>query len=163
MKHFPGHGNSRSDSHAGIADVSKYWDKSELVPYKILLGEGVIDAIMTAHIINRKLDESGLPATLSEKIITGILRQEMGYQGVIISDDMQMHAISKYYGFAESIAMCINAGVDILMFSNNIKGANRYSPSNIHETIKGLVRSGKIKESRINESYARIMAMKVTR
>lgn len=161
VKHFPGHGSSLNDSHLGLVDVTKTWNEKEVQPYQALLDEGVIDAIMTAHIINRKLDSSGSPATLSKKIVTDYLRKKMGFKGVIISDDMQMHAISSYYGLDESIRKCINAGVDIIMFSNNIKGATKYTPSNVHAVIKRLVKEGKIPMQRINESYGRIMAMKV--
>lgn len=160
VKHFPGHGSSNTDSHLGLVDITSTWKKNELEPYISLIKEGMIDAIMTAHIINRKLDSSGLPATLSKKIVTDLLRNELKYQGVIISDDMQMHAISSYYGFEESIRKCILAGVDILMFSNNIKGAAQYTPSNVHATIKRLVKEGKISMDRINESYTRIMKLK---
>ena len=163
VKHFPGHGNSLSDSHLGMADVTKLWNQTELQPYKLLIEEGVVDAVMTAHIVNRKLDNSGLPATLSKKIVTELLRDSLRFNGVVISDDMQMHAISSYYGFEESIKKCIMAGVDILMFSNNIKGATNYEPSNIHATILRLVKNGDISIERINESYARIMSMKRTR
>jgi beta-N-acetylhexosaminidase len=160
VKHFPGHGSSNSDTHLGIADVSKTWHKKELVPYKMLIDKNMVDCIMTAHIVNRKLDSRGLPATLSKQIITGILREQMGYEGVVVSDDMQMHAISSYYGFEESIKKSINAGVDILMFSNNIKGADNYAPSNVHAVIKKLVLNGEIPMSRIEESFHRIMLMK---
>lgn len=160
LKHFPGHGNSKTDSHLGIADVSRYWKPNELIPYQKLIKRNKVDAIMTAHIINTQLDPSKLPATLSKKIITGKLRTKMGYNGVIITDDMQMGAISKYYGFKASIKKAILAGVDILMFSNNIPGASRYSASNVHATIKKMVLSGEIPRSRINESYNRIIKMK---
>ena len=160
LKHFPGHGNSRSDSHLGIADVSKYWNSKELIPYEKLIALQKVDAIMTAHIINTQLEPSKLPATLSEKIITDLLRNKMGYTGVIITDDMQMGAISKYYGFKESIKKALLAGVDILMFSNNIAGANQYSADNVHTTIKNMVLAGEIPVSRIDESFARIMKMK---
>ncbi len=160
LKHFPGHGNSRSDSHKGIADVSRYWKTNELLPYQKLIEKNKVDAIMTAHIINTQLEPSKLPATLSKKIITGTLRNELGYQGVIITDDMQMGAIAKYYGFKESIKKAILAGVDILMFSNNIPGANQYSASNVHSTIKKMVLSGSIPMKRINESYERVLKLK---
>lgn len=163
IKHFPGHGNSRTDSHKGLADVSKYWTKEELQPFKILIDEGKVDAIMTAHIINRQLDESGLPATLSEKMVTNLLRKQLGYDGVVISDDMQMHAISSFYGFDESIKRAINAGVDILIFSNNIDKATLYSAANIHSSIRKMVLRGDIKKERIDESYRRIMALKSKR
>ncbi len=160
LKHFPGHGNSKSDSHKGIADVSRYWKENELLPYQKMIAKNKVDAIMTAHIINTQLEPSKLPATLSKKIITGKLRNDLGYNGVIITDDMQMGAIAKYYGFKESIKKALLAGVDILMFSNNIPGANQYSARNVHATIKKMVLAGVIPMSRIDESYARILKMK---
>jgi len=160
LKHFPGHGNSRSDSHLGIADVSKYWSSKELIPYKILIDKNKVDMIMTAHIINTKLDGSKDPATLSPIVIQGLLRDKMGYNGVVVTDDMQMGAIAKHFGFRESIKKAINAGVDILMFSNNIPGASKYSATNIHKTIRSLVESGEVSAKRIDESYQRIISMK---
>lgn len=160
VKHFPGHGSSRTDSHLGLTDVSKYWSKKELRPYEMLIQDGVVDMLMTAHVVNRQLDDSGLPATLSKTILQDVLRKKLGFQGVIVSDDMQMHAISSNYGFEESIKMAILAGVDILMFSNNISQSNNYSPSKIHSTIRKMVEQGIIPEKRIDESYQRIMAFK---
>lgn len=156
-KHFPGHGNSRADSHKGLVDVSKYWKETELLPYKYLIAKNKLEAIMSAHIINNQLDKKGFPATLSKSIITDLLRNQLGFQGVVFSDDMQMHAISSYYGFEQSIQLAINAGVDILIFSNNIDKATQYSPENIHSTIKKLVQNGRIPIERIQESYQRIM------
>jgi beta-N-acetylhexosaminidase len=160
VKHFPGHGNSTTDSHLGVVDVTNTWKPEELIPYKLLIENNVADAVMTAHIVNGKLDESKLPATLSKKIITGLLRDSLHFTGVIFSDDMMMQAISKEYGLEESIFLSINAGLDMLMFSNNINGVKDYAPANIHRIIKQLVTSGKLSEDRINASYSRIMAMK---
>ena len=128
VKHFPGHGNSISDSHFGVADVTKTWKKEELDPYRQLIQKGLVDAVMTAHIVNGKLDELKLPATLSKKIITGILRDSLGFDGPIFSDDMMMQAISSHYGLEESIRLALEAGVDVLLFSNNIKGVANYAP-----------------------------------
>jgi beta-N-acetylhexosaminidase len=160
LKHFPGHGSSTTDSHLGLVDVSKTWSVEELFPYKYLIDTGKVDMIMTAHIINKKLDDSGLPATLSKKIVTGLLRKQFHYDGIVISDDMQMHAISKYYGLAQSLKLSINAGVDIVIFSNNIEGSKDYTPENIHATFKKLVLDGDIPFSRVDESYNRIMNLK---
>ncbi len=160
VKHFPGHGNSLSDSHFGVADVTTTWKKEELEPYRQLIQKGLIDAVMTAHIVNGKLDESKLPATLSKKIINGILRDSLGFTGPVFSDDMMMQAISSHYGLEESIRLALEAGVDVLMFSNNIKGVSTYSPDNIHKIIKSLVIKGKISESQINNSFQRVMKMK---
>ena len=163
LKHFPGHGSSTTDSHLGLVDVSKTWYVEELFPYKYLIDNGNVDMIMTAHIINKKLDKSGMPATLSKKIINDLLRKQLHYNGIVVSDDMQMHAISKFYGLEQSLKLSINAGVDIVIFGNNIEGAKDYTPENIHATLKKLVLEGEIPMSRINESYNRIMALKKSR
>lgn len=160
VKHFPGHGSSQTDSHTGLVDVTKTWSVEELYPYKSFIDSGKIDMIMSAHIVNKKLDASAVPATLSKKILTGLLRKQLGYTGVIVSDDMQMHAISKAYGLKQSVQMAIQAGIDILIFSNNIEGASDYTPENIHATIKQLINEGQISATRIDESYQRIMQLK---
>ena len=163
LKHFPGHGSSTTDSHLGLVDVSKTWYVEELFPYKYLIDNGNVDMIMTAHIINKKLDKSGLPATLSKKIVTGLLRKQLHFNGIVVSDDMQMHAISKFYGLEQSLKLSINAGVDIVIFSNNIEDSKDYTPENIHATLKKLVLEAEIPMERINESYNRIIALKKSR
>lgn len=160
LKHFPGHGSSKDDTHLGIADVTKTWDASELIPYQSLIDSGDIDAIMTAHIVNKKLDEKGLPGTLSKKITTDLLRGQLHYNGVVFSDDMQMHAITKHYPLEESILLAINAGVDILTFSNNIQGSQERTVDKVHQIIRKLVESGTISEDRIDQSFDRIMMLK---
>ncbi len=162
LKHFPGHGNSTKDSHYNVTDVSRYWKEKEVFPYIKLLYEGNVDAIMTAHIINDKLDESKIPATLSKKILTGYLRNQIGFDGVIFSDDMQMKAISDHFGFEKAIKMSILAGVDILMFSNHIptKDKKMILPENIIKVIKKMIENKEISEERISESYKRIMKFK---
>jgi beta-N-acetylhexosaminidase len=160
LKHFPGHGNSTTDSHLGVVDVTSTWKWEELAPYKTLIESNIADAIMTAHIVNARLDKSMLPATLSRPVITGLLRDSLGFKGVIFSDDMMMQAISSQYGLEQSIQKAIEAGVDVLMFSNNIRGVQQYAPESIHSRIKELVIKGKITPERIDESFKRIMQMK---
>lgn len=160
VKHFPGHGSSMSDSHLGIVDVTNQWNIIELLPYKTLIDSGSIDAVMTAHIINEHLDASKLPGTLSKVIVTDILRTMLGYKGVVFSDDMQMYAISKNYGLENAIKLSILAGVDVLVFGNNVSVTDRIKASEIHAIIKKLVISGEIPESRINQAYERIMELK---
>jgi len=160
LKHFPGHGNSQKDSHLDVTDVSKFWAQEELIPYERLIRENKVDAIMTAHIVNDKLDSLKLPATLSKKIMTGLLRDKMGFEGVIISDDMHMKAISDHYGFEQAIEMCINAGVDILMFSNNIAEDLEIVPEDVIEKIKKMIDEGEISLDRIDTSYQRVMKFK---
>ena len=160
LKHFPGHGSSTTDSHFGIADVTKSWTLRELKPYQILLDSGYVDAVMSCHIVNKELDKSGKPGTLSADMLEGMLRKKMEYNGVVFSDDMQMEAISKQYGLEESIKLAILAGVDILCFANNVPGSQKISPQRIFEIIKNAVTSGEISAKRIDQSYQRIKQLK---
>ena len=158
LKHFPGHGSAWNDSHVGMADVTETWKESELEPYRQLIGDDTNFAIMTAHVFNENLDPDW-PATLSDKIQTGILRNQLGYEGVLFSDDMQMEAIRSFYGLETSIKRAINAGVDVVVFGNN----SVYQPDIVPEAvqiIKNLIRSGELSENRIDQSYQRIMNVK---
>ena len=160
LKHFPGHGSSKDDTHLGIADVTNTWEPRELKPYKTLIDSGYADAVMTSHIVNRKLDPEGNPGTLSHKILTGILREKLNFDGVVFTDDMQMHAITKHYGLEDAIRLAIQAGVDIMTFSNNISGSDERTVDKVHSIIRNLVNSGVITESRIDESFDRIIKLK---
>jgi beta-N-acetylhexosaminidase len=159
-KHFPGHGSSKDDTHFDVADVTNTWTEKELLPYKLLIDSGYVDAIMTSHIVNKKLDAKGLPGTLSKEILDGILRKRLGFNGVVFSDDMQMHAISKNFGLEETIKLAINAGVDIMCFSNNIPGSDERTVDKVHAIIKKMVSTGEIKPERIDESFQRIIQLK---
>lgn len=157
LKHFPGHGSSQADSHLGFADVTTSWKPDEVIPYAELIRQGKVDMIMTAHIFNARLDS--VPATLSKRIIQGMLRDSLGYKGVVISDDMQMKAIADHYGLETALERSINAGVDIVCFGNNLS----YEPdiaAKALATIKSLVERGRISRKRIDESYKRIVALK---
>lgn len=160
LKHFPGHGSSKDDTHLGIADVTNTWEERELKPYQALIDSGYADAVMTSHIVNKKLDKNGNPGTLSTDIITGILRQRLHFNGVVFTDDMQMHAIAKHYGFEEAIRMTINAGVDIMTFSNNIAGTDVRTVDKVQEVVRQMIQRGEISEKRIDESFRRIMTLK---
>jgi len=160
LKHFPGHGSAGADSHLGLTDVTKTWSEEELIPYRKLIADGSAKMIMTAHIFNANLDPD-YPATLSHKVITGLLRDELGFDGVVITDDMNMRAITDHYGQTEAIRLAIEAGADILLFGNNL----RYDPEIVtkaHAAIKKMVEDGTISQERIAQSYARIIRLKET-
>ena len=159
-KHFPGHGSSLADTHLGMADVTDTWNKSELYPYENLINAGVLPAVMSAHIVNEKLDSAGLPGTLSRKILQGVLRESLGFDGVVFSDDMQMHAITEHYGLEKALELGINAGLDVVIFSNNIQNSEERTVDFVHDIIKKHVADGVIARSRIDEAYARIMNLK---
>ncbi len=159
LKHFPGHGSSRADSHLGFVDVTESWKPVELEPYRSLIGDGLVDIVMTAHIFNSRLDPK-YPATLSKAVVSDLLRGELKYDGVVVSDDMQMKAISGHYGLETAVEQAINAGIDMLVFGNN---AERFEPDIAERAvavIKSLVASGRISKQRIDESHARIMKLK---
>lgn len=159
-KHFPGHGSAKKDSHLGKVDVTNLYKEEELVPYKLLQEKGLLDAIMTAHITNRNIDKN-FPATLSSKFLKNILREQIGFNGIVITDDMHMGAISRYYSFEESIIMAVNAGCDIILVSNNnVFKYDKNLPYKILDIIYRAVKNGKISEQRITESFNRIYEMK---
>jgi len=160
LKHFPGHGSSKADTHLGIADVTNTWEQRELKPYESLIDSGYADAIMTSHIVNRQLDKAGNPGTLSTDILAGILRNRLHFGGVVFSDDMQMQAITKNYGLKDAIRLAINGGVDIMTFSNNLPDRDSRIVDVAHDLIRKMVESGEIKRERIDESYRRIMILK---
>ena len=163
LKHFPGHGSSTTDSHLGLTDVIKTWSARELEPYRKLIKEGLVKAIMTAHIVNENLDSDKNPATLSKKMITDLLRKDLGFNGVVFSDDMNMKAISAEYGLKESIERSVNAGIDVLLFSGRIPGVMPNGASDIVNIFLELLKEGKVTKERINESYVRIIKMKTER
>lgn len=160
LKHFPGHGSAASDSHEGFTDVTDTWLDLELEPYRQLIADSTVDAIMTAHVFNSNWDT--VPATLSKNVISGVLRNELGYDGIVMSDDMQMGAVSEHYGFEKGIEMALNAGVDILLLSNNsatVDYDDRLGEK-AFKIVKKLVEEGKVPQERIEESYERVMALK---
>ena len=159
VKHFPGHGSSRDDSHEGFVDVTTTWTKNELTPFANVIRDGLCDMVMTAHIYNRTLDAQ-YPATLSKATITGLLRERLGFDGVVITDDLMMKAISDHYGLETAIERAVLAGADILLFANNGYRFEKDIMRRAYDTLRRLVIDGRIPRSRIEESWRRIKALK---
>ena len=158
LKHFPGHGSAWNDSHLGMADVTDTWDQVELEPYKLLSQKDAPFAIMTAHVFNEHLDSDD-PATLSRAVQHNLLREEIGFNGVLFSDDMQMEAIRSFYGLDTAVEKALLAGVDVLVFANNSVYDREIVPKLV-QIIQGLISDGIITEERIHESYERIQRAK---
>src|SRR5258706_1679636 len=157
LKHFPGHGSSQDDTHLGLADVTNTWTSRELKPYQRMTDSGYVDGVMSSHIVNKNLDANALPGTLSKPILDGMLRGKMRYNGVVFSDDMQMKAIASNYGLEEAIKLAVNAGIDIMCFSNNISGEEWRRLDRGHNVLKNFVPRGEIPKARIDDSFRRIM------
>ncbi|WP_131783421.1 glycoside hydrolase family 3 N-terminal domain-containing protein [Legionella gresilensis] len=161
-KHFPGHGSSTTDSHLGFVDITDTWQGYELLPYEILLNsDQACGVIMTAHVVNRQLDKTGLPATLSYNILTNLLRKKLNFNGVIVTDDMQMKAISENYGLPQALTLAINAGADMFIFGNQLTDKPQ-NPEEIINIIEAKVNSGEISQQRIDDAYQHILALKQT-
>lgn len=161
LKHFPGHGSAEGDTHQGFTDVTNSWQPRELAPFRLLIEDGYQDAIMTAHLTNNNWDNE-YPASLSEYALKTILRDSLGFNGVVISDDLLMGAITDNFGFDEAVVQAINAGTDILLFTTNL-----YEGKSLAQHVISLVSTklaeGVISEQTIDEAYARIMDLKKLR
>ena len=158
IKHFPGQGSAGGDTHLGVVDVTAAWTDVELEPFRSLAGDGLADAVLTAHVFNAALDADH-PATLSATTVDVLLRGDLGFDGAVISDDLQMRAIGDAYGFDEAVALAIEAGIDVLLVANQLV----YEPDvamRIVDLVERLVLDGRIGEERIEASYRRILALK---
>ncbi|MFE4712544.1 beta-N-acetylhexosaminidase [Paenibacillus sp. NPDC056722] len=156
VKHFPGHGDTSVDSHLELPVVNKTRDQLaglEWLPFQAAIKENA-DAVMVAHILFPKLDPDR-PASLSRMIIGDLLREEMGYKGVVITDDLTMGAIMKHFDLGQAALDSVNAGSDILLVAHEYNNEKR-----VREAILQSVKNGKLKESRIDESVYRILALK---
>ncbi len=158
LKHFPGHGSSLDDSHLGFVDITETWQEKELTPYKTLIKEGLCEAVMVGHLYNKRLDET-FPATLSKKIITDILKKSFHFKGPVITDDMQMRAITEKYPVEEACCMAIEAGADLVIIGNNLD----YTPDILPEItarLKHRIDKGRLDISRIQDALGRIQQFK---
>jgi beta-N-acetylhexosaminidase len=167
LKHFPGHGFVKGDSHLGMVDATSTASEVELIPYYRLIKEGKVDAIMTAHVVNKNLDPN-YPATLSQVTLKKLLR-EQGYDGVIISDDLFMGAIVEHYELENSIQLAISAGCDMLIFSYNEAAYKKAAPNfvppenifeTVVETVMQAISEGTITVAQIDDAYRRISTLK---
>ena len=157
-KHFPGQGSATGDTHEGLVDITKTWQKNELKPYKKLIKTGALNAAIVAHTFHKNFDPN-FPSSMSYNTINQLLRTSLGFDGVVISDDPSMKAISDHYDLKKTILSMINAGVDVFIFGNNLN----YDPDLIPKAInclQELFKEGLIKEARINQSLKRIDNLK---
>jgi len=167
LKHFPGHGLALKDSHQGLVDITRTWREFEVEPYRELNASHHADMIMVGHLWLGHFDGE-YPATLSEHIITPLLREQLDFQGVVITDDLHMGAIGQNYGLEEIALLAVQAGNDILLFSNNAaaaQGVKNFKGSVtivdlIHDTLESAVQRGELNLTRLNESFRRIKILK---
>jgi len=160
-KHFPGHGSSHADSHQRLADVSKTWREVELDPYRILAKNGMLDMVMVGHLYHPEFsDGEMLPASLSARAMD-VLRDKagVGFRGVIVSDDLEMGAVREKYSLQERVVRAVNAGTDLLVFSN-VKSRDPELGAKIHAIMVKAVNDGTIPMARIEQAAGRIGLLK---
>ncbi len=158
LKHYPGHGSTAEDTHHEVVDVTNSYFLKELLPFeRIIHKQHPLVMTMTAHIINRQLDDTGLPATLSYKMLQEQLRDRWHYRGVIVSDDLQMLALASKYSLPERLAMAINAGCDLLIIGNQL---DYVEPLKVIDTMESLVNNGTISLSRLKQAAERVSKLK---
>ncbi|UUV19880.1 glycoside hydrolase family 3 protein [Fusobacteria bacterium ZRK30] len=175
IKHFPGHGNTEADTHIGLATVNynkRQWENIDKVPFQMAIDNGV-EAIMTAHVIIPALDDTkmrsqkdgtliGTPATLSRPIMTGVLRDEMNFSGIIITDALNMHAISENFGEAESVERAILAGGDIMLMPVIVWSQEDVKKLEIlYSTILKEMKINRELKNRVEESAERVVELKL--
>ena len=173
-KHFPGHGDTATDSHYGLPMVNKSKEEllnNELKPYQVAINQG-IEMIMSAHILYPQLDsttvysektkqQEKLPSTLSHKILTNLLKEEMGFKGVVVTDAMNMAGIAATYDEVQAVKLAINAGVDLICMPTNITCLEDMSKLDaIIDGVEKAVNDGEIQESRLDDAVTRILTLK---
>jgi beta-N-acetylhexosaminidase len=160
LKHFPGHGSSRQDSHHGFTDVSDTARlRVELAPFRSLIAAGLADSVMTAHVFNRGLDPWD-PATLSRFTVQRVLRGWLGYDGVAVSDDLLMGAIAQHYGLEDAAVLALGAGVDVLLIGQNTIRQDDRAAERVIAAITRALTAGTLSESRVREAVARVDALR---
>ncbi len=156
-KHFPGHGDTREDSHELLPRVDtplQTLEERELIPYRMALGAG-LPAIMTAHVVHGGVD-SALPATLSAGVVGGLLRNRLGFQGVVVTDDLEMKAIADNWDVEDRTLLALKAGADLLMFCHTPE-VQVAAIETVYRAVDGRI----IKPEQIEQSHARIQALKL--
>lgn len=160
-KHFPGHGDTHTDSHFDMPAISadmKRLNELELAPFKKAMDVG-LDAVMTAHIaLPRVAEEANLPATLSRNILTKVLREQMGFDGIVVTDGLEMDGIVERYGSGRAAVIAINAGADMPLVLWQMKKKDE-----VYDTLMAAVKSGEISRERLDQSVRRILAVKARR
>ena len=155
LKHFPGHGSSSGDTHQGWVDMSASWSESDLIPYRKIFATKFKGAVMVGHVFVQRLDPD-FPASLSQLTVQGLLRNTLGFQGVVITDDLQMGAVTKTYSFRRSVQLALEAGNDFLLVGQ------QYRQDDLEATEAWLseeIRAGRISLQRVQQANARIESL----
>lgn len=157
LKHFPGIGSSTTNTDFGVADVTKTWSPRELEPFRRLIAAGLVDLVMAGHVVNGQLDPKR-PASLSAPTVRGVLRGQLGWDGIVVTDDLQAVAITRSFGRDEAVILALEAGNDVLLFANQ----GVYEPGvvgRVVETVVAAVRAGRLSAAAIRTSWEKVQRL----
>jgi beta-N-acetylhexosaminidase len=156
-KHFPGHGSTALDSHENLPDITAHWKPEELAPFNDLASDGLVPMIMVGHLVHREKTGDGVPASLSRKAVTDWLRGKLGFDGLVVTDDLHMEAIRGNFSFDEALVRAVEAGNDVLVFANR-EYVDPDLPERAAAAVRAAVQSGRISRERLLESHRRLDA-----
>jgi beta-N-acetylhexosaminidase len=160
IKHFPGHGSATADSHDGIVDISNTWQTAELDPYRALIDSDFVHMVLVGHLIHPRFSDAGnLPASLSRRAIQGELRGTLGFQGIVVSDDLNMGAIRDRYSVEQAAVLAIAAGTDLIIVSSH-KPPDPAVVDGITAAILKAIADGRISVGQIEDAYRLIVSVK---
>jgi beta-N-acetylhexosaminidase len=156
LKHFPGHGSTLVDSHKAPVDLTQTWSEDELVPYRTLVQQGLVDMVMSGHLSHANM--GGQPATLSRVAIEDVLRAQCGWQGVVMTDDVDMAAIRSRLQPAQAAVAALAAGNDIVLMSNTA-APDSDLPRRVVAAVRDAIGAGRLSVARIEQAHARVDAL----
>ena len=157
VKHFPGHGSAVRDPHIAVVDIGDTWQTEELTPFAELIAEDHIPMVMVGHLIHPRFSDGDRPTSLSRRAITDELRDALGFEGLVVTDDLGMDAIGRRYSPEEAAEMAVRAGADVLIFAN-LLAEDPGAIDRIVATVAGAVSSGRLPARLIEESNTLIRA-----
>ena len=157
IKHFPGHGSAKGDTHEGLVDITQTWVESdELAPYATLINSNdPPEAVMISHLVHKGLDPE-MPASVSRNIITGVLRERLGWSGLVITDSLDMRAVADRFSPGDASVLALQAGADVALEANNLAQPKPCPAPEIHAAITQAVRNGRLTIDRLQQSVARL-------
>lgn len=157
LKHFPGHGTSQGDSHNGFVDITSTWDEKELVPFQRLAARAHV--VMGGHLFHPRFSDGELPITFSTRALQSELRDQLGFSGAIITDDLDMGAIRKSYSLEDAVVRSLQAGNDLILMSNSLA----YDPDLPDKTVDWVLRAiaeQRLSVARLRDAYERVVQLK---
>jgi beta-N-acetylhexosaminidase len=158
LKHFPGQGLARGDTHDGMVDITSSWSEDELKPFRLMIENGYRDMIMGGHVTHRQWDSKGRPLIFSPAVMKGLLRDRLKFKGVALTDDLDMGAIRKHYSLQDAVLKALQAGNDMIMLSNSLKPDSDLAEKTCAALIK-TVQEDYMSADRLKEAAGRIKTL----